>query len=82
MAEERRDWRILCAAVANEKDSLKLLELVEELIAVLDQRESDLRNAQRGTDHSAANHKSHWAGRTSTVQATEKRSRVITFPQR
>jgi hypothetical protein len=81
MTEERRDWRILCAAVANEKDSLKLLELVEELIAVLDQREADLRNAQRGTDHTAANHKSHRAGQRPLAPAPSKRD-AGTTPQK
>lgn len=41
MTEERRDWREVCAAVASEKDRSKLLELVQELVAALDRRESD-----------------------------------------
>jgi hypothetical protein len=38
MAKERRDWRELCAAVATEKDRMKVLKLMEELLAVLDER--------------------------------------------
>jgi len=39
MTKERRDWRDLCAAIAKEKDRTKLLELMEELLAVLEERE-------------------------------------------
>jgi hypothetical protein len=38
MAEEMRDWRELCAAIVKEKDRVKLLELMEKLLAVLDER--------------------------------------------
>ena len=33
-----RDWREVCAAVANEKDSKKLELLLQELIRALDDR--------------------------------------------
>ena len=35
-----RDWRELCAAVANETDSKKLELLLQELIRALDEHES------------------------------------------
>ena len=35
-----KDWRELCSAVANEKDSKKLELLLEELIRALDDRRS------------------------------------------
>ena len=41
MTKERRDWGELCAAVAKEEDQSKLLDLMEELLAVLDKREYD-----------------------------------------
>jgi hypothetical protein len=65
MTEERRDWRELCAAVASEKDRSKLLELVEELVAALDRRESD------STKSSAA---------TAVPRTVWKRGGVIAFP--
>jgi hypothetical protein len=40
MTEERRDWRELCAAVANEQDPVRLLELMEELVATLEERKT------------------------------------------
>jgi hypothetical protein len=40
MAKERQDWRELCAAIAEEQDRAKLLALMEELLEVLDERES------------------------------------------
>jgi hypothetical protein len=39
MTEERRDWRELCVAVANEQDQVKLFELLEDLLVALDERE-------------------------------------------
>jgi hypothetical protein len=39
---KRRDWRELCAAVSNERDSNKLGSLVQELIAALDEHERNL----------------------------------------
>ena len=41
MTKERRDWGELCAAAAKEEDQSKLLDLMEELLAVLDKREYD-----------------------------------------
>jgi hypothetical protein len=40
MTKERRDWRELCSAIAREPDQTKLLELMEELLAALEERES------------------------------------------
>lgn len=40
MAKERRDWRELCAVIAKEKDRMKLLESMDELLAVLEKRGS------------------------------------------
>jgi hypothetical protein len=40
MTEERWDWRKLCAAVAKEQDQTKLLALMEELLAVLEESET------------------------------------------
>jgi hypothetical protein len=39
MAEDRRDWHELCAAVTKEQDPKKVLALVDELLAVFDERE-------------------------------------------
>jgi hypothetical protein len=39
---KRRDWRELCMAVSQERDSNKLGCLVEELIAALDAHEQPL----------------------------------------
>ena len=36
---KRKDWRELCTAVSNERDSNKLVLLVEELIRALDEHE-------------------------------------------
>jgi len=36
---KRRDWRELCAAVSKERDSNRLVCLVQELIAALDEPE-------------------------------------------
>lgn len=35
----QKDWRELCLAVSNERDSTKLSSLVQELIEALDKRE-------------------------------------------
>jgi hypothetical protein len=40
----QKDWRELCAAVANETDSNKLGLLVRELIKALDEREQNWRS--------------------------------------
>ena len=40
MAEgERRDWRELCAAAANETDSEELTSLIEKILCALEERE-------------------------------------------
>jgi hypothetical protein len=38
MTEEKRDWRELCVAITNERDRTKLLDLMEELLAAIDER--------------------------------------------
>jgi hypothetical protein len=38
VTEERRDWRELCAAIAKEQDQTRVLELMEELLAAIDER--------------------------------------------
>jgi hypothetical protein len=38
---KRKDWRELCTAVSNERDSNKLVLLVEELIRALDDPERE-----------------------------------------
>jgi hypothetical protein len=38
---KRKGWRELCAAVSSERDSNKLVLLVEELIRALDEHERD-----------------------------------------
>ena len=38
---KRKDWRQLCTAVSNERDSNKLVMLVEELIRALDEPERE-----------------------------------------
>ncbi len=40
----QKDWRELCAAVANETDSNKLSLLVQELIKALDENEQNWRS--------------------------------------
>lgn len=40
MTREKRDWHKLCATVADERDSEKVLELIRQLIAMLDDRKS------------------------------------------
>ena len=78
LPEEKRDWRELCAAVAKEEDQSKLLDLMEELLAVLEHRES---NSGEHSVTTTANHKSHRAGRTSHAPRTApKRSGIIAFP--
>jgi type II secretory pathway component PulJ len=59
-----RDWRELSEAASQEKDPKKLMELIEELNKVLDQRERDLhkhrpRN-QDGNDSSVARPAQHF----------------------
>jgi len=43
----QRDWRELCAAVANESDTTKLSSLVQELIEALDKRKRGWRRSVR-----------------------------------
>jgi hypothetical protein len=52
MTEERRDWRELCAAVAKERDQLRLLALMEELLEVLEERENSQSPLADGTSRS------------------------------
>lgn len=40
MTEERRDWRELCVAITREADSAKFLQLMEGLLALLDERQN------------------------------------------
>lgn len=46
----QRDWRELCAAVANERDSAKLSLLVQELIKALDEGERIWHHTIRPSD--------------------------------
>jgi 2,3-bisphosphoglycerate-independent phosphoglycerate mutase len=39
MTKEMRDWRELCAAIAQEQDQTKLLSLMEQLLEVLEDHE-------------------------------------------
>jgi hypothetical protein len=39
----QKDWRELCVAVTNEKDSRKLISLIQELTEALDRRERNWR---------------------------------------
>ena len=43
----QRDWRELCAAVANESDTTKLSSLVQELIEALDKGKRGWRRTLR-----------------------------------
>lgn len=49
MTEDRRDWHELCAAVTKEQNPEKLLALVDELLAIFDQRErsSSVKSGER-----------------------------------
>jgi hypothetical protein len=40
----QKDWRDLCVAVTNEKDSKKLISLIQELIEALDRGERNWRH--------------------------------------
>ena len=53
---KQRDWRELCAAVANETDSDKLNALVPELIRALDEGEKSWRQSICWPEAVAANH--------------------------
>ncbi|HEV2964186.1 MAG TPA: hypothetical protein VG649_20325 [Candidatus Angelobacter sp.] len=52
---KQRDWRELCAAVANETDSDKLDALVPELIRALDEGEKSWRQSICWPDAVASN---------------------------
>jgi hypothetical protein len=51
----QKDWRELCVAVTNERDSTKLTSLVQELIEALDRDERGWRHTLRPSDASATN---------------------------
>jgi hypothetical protein len=46
MTNEEKNWRKLCASVAEEKDPERLSRLVEELIEALDQVKQDLEKSE------------------------------------
>jgi hypothetical protein len=51
MADNKdKDWRELCFAVTNEKDSTKLSSLIQELIEALDRGERSWRNVSSAPD--------------------------------
>ena len=50
-----KDWRELCVAVTNERDSAKLSSLVQELIEALDKGERSWRHTASSPDAIAAN---------------------------
>jgi hypothetical protein len=51
----QKDWRELCVAVTNERDSTKLTSLVQELIEALDRGERSWRHPVPTSDPIAAN---------------------------
>jgi hypothetical protein len=51
----QKDWRELCVAVANERDSTKLTSLVQELIEALDRGERSWRHPIPPSDPIVAN---------------------------
>jgi len=51
----QKDWRELCVAVTNERDSTKLTSLVQELIEALDRGERRWRTPITSSDPVAAN---------------------------
>lgn len=55
MTKERRDWRELCAAVVNEQDPVKLLELMEELLDALGERKTEICANTARTDDAVTN---------------------------
>jgi hypothetical protein len=50
MTNEEKNWRKLCASVAEEKDPERLSRLVEELIEALDQVKQDLEKIEVQSD--------------------------------
>ena len=63
----QRDWRELCAAVANESDSTKLSSLIQELIEALDEGKRSWRHTVRPSD----------GIETNRLKASPKRSSVL-----
>jgi len=51
----QNDWRELCVAVTNERDSTKLTSLVQDLIEALDRGERRWRTPITSSDPIAAN---------------------------
>jgi hypothetical protein len=51
----QKDWRELCVAVTNERDSTKLTSLVQELIEALDRGERSWRHPILPSDPIVAN---------------------------
>lgn len=51
----QKDWRDLCLAVTNERDSTKLTSLVQELVEALDKGERSWRHSIPPSDAIAAN---------------------------
>jgi hypothetical protein len=66
----QRDWRELCAAVANESDTTKLSSLVQELIEALDKGNRGWRRTVRPPDAIETN-------RESACKASPKHSSVL-----
>jgi hypothetical protein len=50
MTNEEKNWRKLCALVAEEKDPERLSQLVEELIEALDRVKQDLEKSEAQLD--------------------------------
>ena len=48
--DTQKDWRDLCVAVTNEKDSRKLISLIRELVEALDRGERDRRHPSSPPD--------------------------------
>ncbi|MGA3104438.1 MAG: hypothetical protein ABSD53_08160 [Terriglobales bacterium] len=53
MTNEEKNWRKLCASVAEEKDPERLSQLVEQLIEALDRVKQDLEQSEAQLDVSA-----------------------------
>ena len=64
MADSKRDWRELCAAVSKETNSEKLVSLVQELIVALDEGERSCRPL--------ATPEAHWPMRSSHSSETSR----------
>jgi hypothetical protein len=56
--DKQKDWRELCVAVTNEKDSTKLSLLIQELIEALDRGERGWRHAPSRPDTDTYRHES------------------------